>query len=59
VLQRAHELAARNGGPATDDAALVERIGIPVHLVPDSARNLKVTTPDDLALAELLAGPHE
>jgi 2-C-methyl-D-erythritol 4-phosphate cytidylyltransferase len=59
VLQRAHELAARNGGPATDDAALVERTGVPVHLVPDSARNLKVTTADDLALAELLAGTHE
>jgi 2-C-methyl-D-erythritol 4-phosphate cytidylyltransferase len=30
-------------------------MGIAVRLVPDSARNLKVTTRDDLALAELLA----
>jgi 2-C-methyl-D-erythritol 4-phosphate cytidylyltransferase len=40
---------------ATDDAALVETIGVPVRLVLDSARNLKVTTREDLALAELLA----
>jgi 2-C-methyl-D-erythritol 4-phosphate cytidylyltransferase len=31
-------------------------MGVPVRLVPDSCRNLKVTTRDDLALAELLAG---
>jgi len=58
VLARAHALAVRDGRPATDDAALVEALGVAVHLVPDSPRNLKVTTADDLALAELLArGP--
>ncbi len=65
VLERAHAEAgsARVGvgagasvGVATDDAALVERTGIPIRLVPDSPRNLKVTTADDLAIAELLAG---
>ncbi|HVC65923.1 MAG TPA: 2-C-methyl-D-erythritol 4-phosphate cytidylyltransferase [Candidatus Dormibacteraeota bacterium] len=55
VLEEAHARAARDGHRATDDAALVEAIGVPVHLVPDSSRNLKVTTPEDLALAELLA----
>jgi 2-C-methyl-D-erythritol 4-phosphate cytidylyltransferase len=30
-------------------------MGVPVRLVPDSARNLKVTTREDLELAELLA----
>jgi len=55
VLEEAYTRAARYGRRATDDAALVEAIGIPVHLVPDSSRNLKVTTPEDLALAELLA----
>jgi 2-C-methyl-D-erythritol 4-phosphate cytidylyltransferase len=55
VLERAHA-AASSGMGATDDAALVERIGVPVRLVPDSPMNLKVTTPEDLALAELLAG---
>jgi 2-C-methyl-D-erythritol 4-phosphate cytidylyltransferase len=53
VLERAH--AESGGGAATDDAALVERLGVPVHLVPDSPRNLKVTSADDLALAQLLA----
>jgi 2-C-methyl-D-erythritol 4-phosphate cytidylyltransferase len=37
---------------ATDDAALVERIGGEVVMVESSARNLKVTCPEDLALAE-------
>ena len=55
VLEEAHARAARGGHRATDDAALVEAMGIRVRLVPDSARNLKVTTPEDLALAELLA----
>ena len=56
ILERAHALAARTGHRATDDAALVEAMGIPVRLVSDSCWNLKVTTPDDLALAQLLAG---
>jgi len=55
VLEEAHARAARYGRRATDDAALVEAIGVPVRLVPDSCRNLKVTTPEDLALAELFA----
>jgi 2-C-methyl-D-erythritol 4-phosphate cytidylyltransferase len=51
------EAYARAGGatPATDDASLVEAAGAVVRLVPDSLRNLKITTRDDLALAEALA----
>jgi 2-C-methyl-D-erythritol 4-phosphate cytidylyltransferase len=56
VLEQAYARAARVGRRATDDAALVEAMGTPVRLVPDSRRNIKVTTPEDLALAELLAG---
>jgi 2-C-methyl-D-erythritol 4-phosphate cytidylyltransferase len=56
VLEAAYARASRGGHRATDDAALVEAIGVPVRLVPDSSRNMKVTTPEDLALAELLAG---
>ena len=56
VLERAHAHAERTGHRATDDAALVEAIGVPVRVVPDSTRNIKVTTPEDLALAQLLAG---
>jgi 2-C-methyl-D-erythritol 4-phosphate cytidylyltransferase len=55
ILEQAHQRAARLGRRATDDAALVEALGLPVRLVPDSSRNLKVTTVEDLALAELLA----
>jgi 2-C-methyl-D-erythritol 4-phosphate cytidylyltransferase len=56
LLESAHARAARNGEQATDDAALVESCGATVRLVPDSSRNLKVTTADDLILAEVLAG---
>jgi 2-C-methyl-D-erythritol 4-phosphate cytidylyltransferase len=56
VLEEAHARAARTGHRATDDSALVESMGLPVRLVPDSTRNIKITTPEDLALAELLAG---
>ncbi len=57
VLERAHAAArTTSSGLSTDDAALVERTGVPVRLVADSPRNLKVTTAADLALAELIAG---
>jgi 2-C-methyl-D-erythritol 4-phosphate cytidylyltransferase len=56
LLEEAHVRASRIGHRATDDAALVESMGHTVRLVPDTSRNIKVTTPEDLALAELLAG---
>lgn len=55
VLERAHREAGPDRAAATDDAALVERLGVPVRLVPDSPFNLKITTADDLALAERIA----
>jgi 2-C-methyl-D-erythritol 4-phosphate cytidylyltransferase len=57
LLRRAYEKAARDQAVVTDDAALVERIGVTVHLVHGSPENIKVTTPADLLLAEaILAG---
>ena len=51
VLRRAHE-----GEPdATDDAALVEAVGATVRVVPGDPRNIKVTTPADLEIAQSLA----
>jgi len=44
--------AKRKGFAATDDAQLVERIGHPVTVVPGSSINLKITTREDLRLAE-------
>ena len=38
----------------TDDAAMLEALGLPVRLFPGSSTNLKITTPDDLRLAEAL-----
>ena len=43
--------AARQGLGVTDEASAMEFAGYPVQLVPGSARNLKVTLPDDLRLA--------
>ena len=44
---------------ATDDAWLIERAGGRVIVVPSPAENLKVTTPLDLQLAELLLAARE
>ena len=53
VLLRAHA----SGIQATDDAGLVERLGVPVTTVAGHANAMKITTPFDLAIAEaLLAG---
>ena len=52
LLARAH--GAADGIEATDDATLVERLGHPVAIVPGWPGNLKVTRPEDLALAEAL-----
>jgi 2-C-methyl-D-erythritol 4-phosphate cytidylyltransferase len=53
-LRRAHEEAASAGVEATDDTALLERIGIEVAAVPSSSENFKVTLPEDLVRAETL-----
>ncbi len=55
LIRRAHEDARRDGFYGTDDAALVERLGAPVHLVPGSRRNIKITTREDVCIAEALA----
>jgi 2-C-methyl-D-erythritol 4-phosphate cytidylyltransferase len=54
LLRRAYEEAASTKLTGTDDAALVERLGVSVHVVPGSEDNIKVTTPTDLILAEAL-----
>ena len=50
----AHRQAAQRGYQATDDAALLEWLGQPVTLVAGAAGNLKLTRPEDLALADFL-----
>jgi 2-C-methyl-D-erythritol 4-phosphate cytidylyltransferase/2-C-methyl-D-erythritol 2,4-cyclodiphosphate synthase len=46
----------RRDGDATDEAMLAERAGHPVRLVDGESRNLKITTADDLDVAERLLG---
>lgn len=53
-FKQAHERAKEDGFLATDDAALVERLGRPVHMILGAYSNIKVTTPEDLLLAEAL-----
>ena len=54
LLVAANEKAEADGFLGTDDASLVERYGAKVHVVMDSYENIKVTTPEDLVVAEAL-----
>jgi 2-C-methyl-D-erythritol 4-phosphate cytidylyltransferase len=54
LLRRAYEKAEGDQTTVTDDAALMERIGVSVHLVRGSPENIKVTTPSDLVVAEAI-----
>ena len=56
TLRRAHESARADGFMATDDAALVERIGERVVVHDVGGPNPKITSPSDLILAEALLG---
>ena len=55
LLEEALEQADAQGLEVTDDVAALELLGHEVRAVPDSRWNFKVTTPDDLALAHLVA----
>ena len=52
VLKKAFDEAAADGFVGTDEASLVERSGHPVAVVMGSPRNIKITTPADMELAE-------
>ncbi len=54
ALERALDVPERMLASATDDASLVERQGGTVRIVPAPRENLKITTPLDLQVAELL-----
>jgi 2-C-methyl-D-erythritol 4-phosphate cytidylyltransferase len=51
-LRRAHARAAAEGWSVTDDAALFERLGLPVRVLEAPPSNIKLTTPFDLVVAE-------
>uniref|UniRef100_A0A831TY96 2-C-methyl-D-erythritol 4-phosphate cytidylyltransferase n=1 Tax=Geobacter metallireducens TaxID=28232 RepID=A0A831TY96_GEOME len=52
IIRAAHEVADAERFLGTDDAMLVERLGRQVRIVLGDYRNVKITTPEDLVLAE-------
>ena len=56
LIRRAHMSAQQAGFLGTDDASLVERLGHPVRLTEGNRRNIKLTTPEDLIMAETFLG---
>jgi 2-C-methyl-D-erythritol 4-phosphate cytidylyltransferase/2-C-methyl-D-erythritol 2,4-cyclodiphosphate synthase len=57
LLRRAHAERPPDPGPElTDDAALLEASGVPVHVIPGDPMNLKVTVPADLRRVEAALG---
>lgn len=54
ILQPAVARAGESTNEFTDEASMLEAAGIPVHIVPGSRSNLKVTVPEDLAMVDAL-----
>jgi 2-C-methyl-D-erythritol 4-phosphate cytidylyltransferase len=54
LIVEAHERASREVVEATDDAMLVEAMGKPVFVLEGGRNNMKITTPEDVWLAETL-----
>lgn len=54
LIREAHRMAASEGFVGTDDASLVERMGIKVRILLGSYENMKLTTPEDLEFARFI-----
>lgn len=54
LICEAHRRAYAEGFAGTDDASLVERLGVPVSVIMGSYANIKITTQEDLLFAEAL-----
>lgn len=52
IILQAHEKARREGFYGTDDTVLVERMGLAVRVIEGSYENIKITTPEDIVIAE-------
>lgn len=59
LLKDAYEMAIRDDFLGTDDASLVERKGVDVHVVMSTYDNIKITTPDDLMYAQMILRKRE
>lgn len=54
IIYDAYKKAAIDGYAGTDDTSLVERLGFPVHMVEGSYDNIKLTTPEDMTVAQAI-----
>ena len=54
IIKEAHDKARTDGIRGTDDALLVERLGYKVDIIEGSRFNIKITTPEDLQLADAI-----
>jgi len=52
IIMKAYEKAMAEGFYGTDDTVLVERLGFPVKIIEGAYENIKITTPEDIILAE-------
>jgi len=52
IIMKAYEKAMAEGFYGTDDTVLVERLGFPVKIIEGAYENIKITTPEDIVLAE-------
>jgi 2-C-methyl-D-erythritol 4-phosphate cytidylyltransferase len=59
LLKQCHAEGVHQGWEVTDDAALFEKCGMEVRIVPGEETNLKITTPQDLAIAEFILSYRE
>jgi 2-C-methyl-D-erythritol 4-phosphate cytidylyltransferase len=59
LLKQCHAEGIRQGWEVTDDAALFEKCAMEVRIVPGEETNLKITTPQDLAIAEFILSHRE
>ena len=59
IIAQSYQAAAKDGFYGTDDAVLAERIGFGVTVIPGSYDNIKITTEDDLLMAETLMRKEE
>jgi 2-C-methyl-D-erythritol 4-phosphate cytidylyltransferase len=59
IIENAHRAAVRDGYRGTDDTSLVERLGIAVRMILGDYGNIKITTPEDLAIGEALVAKRQ
>ncbi len=59
IIVAAYERAAADGFYGTDDASLVERMGLPVRMIPGDSHNVKLTTPEDLLMGDVIVSRRE